>query len=66
VGPTPAATDLDGPSPKTPWPAPPLPGTQEQPGLFVETGFGFVTLRGPKVTAYFQAQLISLLRQLAD
>lgn len=48
------------------WPPPPIPGTQELPGVYVETGFGVVTLRGPKVTAYFQTQLINLLRQIRD
>lgn len=48
------------------WPPPPIPGTQEIPGVYVETGFGYVTLRGPKVTAYFQSQLISLLGQFRD
>lgn len=48
------------------WPPPPIPGTQELPGVYVETGFGVVTLRGPKVTAYFQKQLINLLRHIRD
>jgi hypothetical protein len=50
----------------TAWPPPPIPGTQEIPGVYVETGFGFMTLRGPNVTAYFQTQLINLLRQFRD
>ncbi|MGV8988689.1 MAG: ParB N-terminal domain-containing protein [Cypionkella sp.] len=47
-------------------PARPLIGAQEMPDLFVETGVGFVTLRGPKVTVDFQMQLLDLLRQMRD
>lgn len=57
-------------APKKPAPAaapkPQLPpfGTQHLPGVFVETGLGAITLRGPKVTAEFQARLIALLSRL--
>ena len=61
--PPPAA---DFPLDPSAWPPPPIPGTQEIPGVYVETGFGYVILRGPKVTAYFQSQLINLLAQFRD
>lgn len=66
--PAPQPLDLQPPDlpPAAVLPAPPLPGTQEIPGLWVETGFGFVTLRGPKLTAHFQHRLINLLRQFAE
>ncbi|MCW1920784.1 ParB N-terminal domain-containing protein [Rhodobacter sp. KR11] len=41
-------------------------GTEELPGLFVETGFGYMTFRGPKLTADVQMQIIRLLRQVRE
>ncbi len=50
----------------TQWPPQPLPGTQEIPGIWVESGFGVITLRGPKVTAYFQSQLTNWLSGMRE
>ena len=47
-----------------PQPAIPLDGTEQIPGVFVETGLGYMTFRGPKLTADVQAQIIRLLGQL--
>jgi ParB/RepB/Spo0J family partition protein len=55
------------PAPKLP-PAPHLHlnGTEELPGVFVETGLGAITFRGPNVTALFQMRLIALLSRLDE
>ena len=58
-------------APKKPAPqglAPRLPpnGTEELPGLFVETGLGYMTFRGPRLTAHLQMQIIGLLNQLRE
>ena len=39
-------------------------GTEELPGIFVETGLGYMTFRGPRLTAHVQMQIIQLLAQL--
>ena len=71
VAPKPPAPEPE----KAPRPAPesspapasgPLPGTEELPGLFVETGHGVMTFRGPRLTAHVQMQIIGLLTQLRD
>lgn len=54
------------PAPTPPNPRLPLPGTEELPGLFVETGFGVMTFRGPRLTAHVQMQIIGLLSQIRD
>lgn len=64
----PAAKPATPPAPEAadPWPPFPLPGTQEIPGVWVESGFGVITLRGPRMTAYFQSQLINWLRGMHE
>lgn len=52
--------------PEVPVPANRTPGNEQIPGIFVETGSGYLTLRGPKVTSLFQARLIALLREIEE